>query len=142
MALSLGITRDVQVSYSISDVKSAVEKVALVSKSKCQIEGRDDVMNTFTIALIGGFAVIVPITLQLKKISDTETQIVLTSNKATNTGNQANDIADGFLGKVSQALSGTLDDVQSKSKSGCLGVSLLLLGGLSSGLIGVFYLIF
>ena len=99
MALSLGITRDVQVSYSISDVKAAVEKVALVSKSKCQIEGRDDVMNTFKIALIGGLLVIVPISLQLKQISETETQIVLTSNKATNTGNQANDIADAFLSK-------------------------------------------
>lgn len=123
MALSLGITRDVQVSYSISDVKSAVEKVALVSKSKCQIEGRDDVMNTFKIALIGGMLVIVPITLQLKKISETETQIVLTSNKATNTGNQANDIADAFLSKVSQALSGTLEvPVQTQSEPKKMGL--------------------
>jgi hypothetical protein len=142
MALSLGISRDVQVSYSISDVKAAVEEVASKSKAKCQIEGRDDVMNTFKIALIGGLAVIVPITLQLKKVSDTETQIVLTSNKATNTGNQANNIADAFLGKVSQALSGTLDEAEAKSKSGCLGIGLFLLGGLSSGLLGVFYLIF
>jgi hypothetical protein len=137
MAISLGINRDVQVSYSISDVKAAIEKVAAVSKSFYQIEGRDDVMNTFNMALVGGFAVIVPITLQLKKVSDTETQIILTSNKATNTGNQANDIVDKFLGKVSKALSGTLDEVESKSKSGCLGVSIFLLGGL----IGVLYLI-
>ena len=88
-------------------------------------------MNTFKIALIGGLAVIVPITLQLKKVSDTETQIVLTSNKATNTGNQANNIADAFLGKVSQALSGTLDEAEAKSKSGCLGIALFLLGDLS-----------
>jgi len=141
MALSLGINRDVQVSYSISDVKAAVEEVASKSKAKCQIEGRDDVMNIFQIALIGGFAVIVPITLQLKKVSDTETQIILTSNKVTNTGNQANDITDGFLRKVSQALSGTLDEVQSKSNSGCLGVGLFLLGGLFLSLLGVFYLI-
>jgi hypothetical protein len=142
MALSLGISRDVQVSYSISDVKAAVEEVASKSKAKCQIEGRDDVMNTFKIALIGGLAVIVPITLQLKKVSDTETQIVLTSNKATNTGNQANNIADAFLGKVSQALSGTLDEAEAKSKSGCLGIALFLLGGLFLGFLGVFYLTF
>jgi hypothetical protein len=142
MAISLGINREVQVAYSISDIKMAVEEVSSKSKAKCQIEGRNDVMNTFNIALIGGFAVVVPITLQLKKVSDNETQIILTSNKATNSGNQANDIVDAFLEKVSKALSGSLEGVESNKKAGCLGALVLLLGGLSLGLIGAFHLIF
>jgi hypothetical protein len=142
MAISLGINREVQVAYSISDIKIAVEEVSSKSKAKCQIEGRNDVMNTFNIALIGGFAVVVPITLQLKKVSDNETQIILTSNKATNSGNQANDIVDAFLEKVSKALSGSLEEVESNKKAGCLGALVLLLGGLSLGLIGAFHLIF
>ena len=130
MAVSLGINRDVQVSFPISEVKLAIEKVSAASKAKCQIEKKDDVMNSFSIALIGGLAVIVPVTIQLKKLSDTETQIVLTSNRATNSGNQANDIVDNFLGLVSKALSGE-DITQATatgSNSGCLGVIAILVG--------------
>lgn len=139
MAISLGISRDVQVSYPIQEVKSAIEKVSAASKSLYQIENRDDVMNTFSIALVGGLAVIVPVTLQLKKVSDNETQIVLTSNKATNSGNQANSIVDKFMGLISKALSGDVLDEKSasKGKSGCFGATLLL-GGI---IIGVFFLL-
>lgn len=139
MALSLGITRDVQVSFPIQEVKSAIENVSKSSKSLYQIEKKDDIMNTYSMALIGGLAVIVPVTIQLKKITETETQIILTSNKATNTGNQANNIVDKFLGLISKALSGeVIEEVSSsKGKSGCLGLSLFLF---ATG-IGMIYLI-
>jgi hypothetical protein len=80
--------------------------------------------------LVGGFAIVVPVTIQLKKLSEGETQILLTSNKATNSGNQANDIVDKFMGLISRALSGEVIDesVVSKGKSGCLGISLILVG--------------
>jgi hypothetical protein len=129
MALSIGINRDVQVSFPIADVKEAIEKVCAASKKFYQIESRDAVMNTYTVALVGGFAVIVPATIQLKKVSDTETQIILTSNKATNSGNQANEIVDKFFGLVSKALSGeTIDEkTVSANKSGCLGIVVLFI---------------
>ena len=124
MALSLGINRDLQVSFPISEVKSAIEKVSAASKSKYQIENKDDILNSFSMALIGGLAVIVPVTIQLKKVSDTETQIILASTRATNSANQANDIVDKFLGLVSKVLSG--EDITqpagAESKSGCFGV--------------------
>lgn len=130
MALSMGITRDVQVSFSISEVKEAIDKVSAASKAFYQIKSKDDIMNVYNMSLVGGVAVVVPVSIQLKKVSDTETQIILTSNKATNTGNQANDIVDKFMGLVSRALSGEVIDesVVAKSKSGCLGVFLGLVG--------------
>lgn len=130
MALSMGITRDVQVSFSISEVKEAIDKVSAASKAFYQIKSKDDIMNVYNMSLVGGVAVVVLVSIQLKKVSDTETQIILTSNKATNTGNQANDIVDKFMGLVSRALSGEVIDesVVSKGKSGCLGVFIVLLG--------------
>ena len=130
MAISLGISRDVQVSFPISDVKAAIDKVSAASKAYYQIKSKDDIMNIYNMALIGGVAVIVPVTIQLKKITDTETQIVISSNKATNTGNQANAIVDKFMGLISKALSGEVIDEKtvSNAKSGCLSVALLLTG--------------
>jgi hypothetical protein len=140
MALSMGIQRDVQVSFSISDVKSAIDRVSSVSKAYYQIKSKDDIMNTYDMSLVGGLAVVVPLKVQLKKISDTETQILLTSNKATNTGNQANDIVDKFMGLVSKALSGEeiTEEVVSKGKSGCLGFFIFLIG-IGAGMV---YLLF
>lgn len=130
MATSLGISRDIQVSFPISEVKTSIEKVAASSKAFYQIKMKDDIMNTFSMSLMGGVAVFVPISIQLKKINETETQIILSSNKATNTGNQANDIVDKFLGLVSKALSGEeiTEATVSKGKSGCLGSGLFLIG--------------
>ena len=129
MAISMGINRDIQVSFSIAEVKAAIEKVAEKSGKYYQIEKRDEVMNTYSIALIGGMAVIVPVNIQLKKVSETETQILLSSNKATNMGNQSNDIVDKFLGLVSKALSGeTIDEkVVASNKGGCFGVVLFFI---------------
>ncbi len=139
MAISLGIQRDVQVDFSISDVKSAIDKVSSASKSFYQIKSKDDVMNTYDMALVGGFAVVVPVKIQLKKVSDTQTQIVLVSNKATDSGNQANTIVDKFMSLVSKALSGEeiTEASVSKGKSGCFGVVLFLIGIGA----GIFYLL-
>lgn len=140
MALSLGISRDIQVSFPISEVKSAIDRVSESSKAFYQIKSKDDIMNIYNMSLVGGLAVIVPVTIQLKKISENETQIILTSNKATNTGNQANTIVDKFLGLISKALAGEEinEETVSQGKSGCLGVSIFLIG---LGL-GIIYLIF
>lgn len=140
MALSLGISRDIQVSFPISEVKSAIDRVSESSKAYYQIKSKDDIMNTYNMSLVGGALVIVPITIQLKKVNESETHILLTSNKATNTGYQANEIVDKFLGLISKALAGEVinEETVSKGKSGCLGVSLFLIG---LG-IGVIYLIF
>jgi hypothetical protein len=97
-------------------------------------------MNIYNMSLVGGFAVIVPVSIQLKKISENETQIIITSNKATNTGNQANDIVNKFLGLISKALSGEVvnEETVSQGKSGCLGVSVFLIGLA----VGIIYFIF
>jgi len=140
MAISLGISRDIQVSFPISEVKSAIDRVSESSKAFYQIVSKDDVMNIYNMSLVGGFAVIVPVSIQLKKISENETQIIITSNKATNTGNQANDIVNKFLGLISKALSGEVvnEETVSQGKSGCLGVSVFLIGLA----VGIIYFIF
>jgi len=91
-------------------------------------------------SLVGGALVIVPITIQLKKVNESETHILITSNKATNTGYQANEIVDKFLGLISKALSGEVitEETVSQGKSGCLGVSVFLIGLA----VGIIYFIF
>ncbi|MFN3299395.1 MAG: hypothetical protein ACK41Z_04300 [Sediminibacterium sp.] len=129
MALSLGINRDLQVSFDLSEVKKAIDSVCASSKAKYQIEKKDDNLNYYSIALIGGLAVIVPVNITLKKISETETQITISSEKATYSGNQANDIVDKFLSKISASLSGEEINETSNSSSnkGCLGSLFLML---------------
>jgi hypothetical protein len=130
MAISLGIKRDVQVDFPISDVKSAIDRVSAASKASYPIKEKDDIMNTYDMSLIGGF-VVVHIKIQLKKVSDTQTEIVLVSNKATNSANQENDIVDKFMSLMSKALAGEEinESVVSKGKAGCLGLLIFLIGG-------------
>jgi hypothetical protein len=119
MSFAQSINRDLQVSFPISDVKNAIDTVCNASNARCQIEGKDDILNTYSLALIGGLAVIVPVTVQLKKISESETQILLSSTRATNNANQANEIVDNFIGLVSKALSGAPIEAL-KGNSGCM----------------------
>jgi hypothetical protein len=89
-------------------------------------------MNTYTIWLLGGMMVQVPISVQLKKITENETQLIINTTKATNNANQSNQILDKYLNILSQALSGEMitEENISKSKSGCMG---LFIGIISVG---------
>jgi hypothetical protein len=140
MAISHGIKRDIQVSFQIGDISNAIEKISAESKNRYQIEDKNEVTNTYKMALVGGLMVVVPCTITLRKVSDSETQIVVESQKVTSSGNQANDIVDNFLKKLSVALTGEVVEVDNSQtkKGGCAGfvVSFAIAGA------GVLYSIF
>ena len=85
MSLSASLKRDIVVSYSIEEVKKSIDLVCEKSRSSYQIKEKNDIMNLYTISLIGGLALIVPCAIQLKKVSDNETSIILECNKVNQT---------------------------------------------------------
>jgi hypothetical protein len=91
-------------------------------------------------SLVGGALIIVPITIKLKKVNESETHILITSNKATNTGYQVNKVVDKFLGLISKPLSVEVitEETVSQGKSECLGVSVFLI----ELAVGIVYFIF
>jgi hypothetical protein len=130
MALAVEIKRDLNLTFSIEEVKNAIDLACSKSKAYYQIKDKNDIMNTYTIWLLGGMMVQVPISLQLKKISENETQITLNTTKLTNNANQSNDIIDKFLNVVSKVLAGedVTEETVAKAKGGCFGMMVALLG--------------
>ena len=129
MPVSVGLNRDMQVSFSIQEVKNAIDVVCTKSKKFYQIKDKNDILNTYSLWLLGG-AVSVSLSVQLRKVSDTETNILLQSNKVSQAPDVAIKIIDNFLGLVSRALGGEVIDenVVAAGKSGCLGVLIFLVG--------------
>lgn len=117
------IKRDLSVNFSIEEVKNSINLVCQNSKSYYQIKDKNDIMNSYTIWLLGGMMVQTPVSIQLKKISDTETSILLNTTKPSTNPNQSNNTIDSFLGLVSKSLSGEVitEESVSNGKSGCLG---------------------
>lgn len=137
MSLSASLKRDIVVSFPIDEVKKSIELVCEKSRASYSIKEKNDVMNLYTITLVGGL-VVVPCAIQLKKISENETSIILDCNKVNKTPNQYNEIVDKFLLLISKSLSGEVinENVVASNKSGCLGLLLFLI---TSTLFGVLY---
>lgn len=118
MAVALEQKRDVNLSYSILDVKAAIRTVCNNSGGKVMLKNENDLMNTFSLQLLGGMMVFVPITIQLKQISENETNFYLVTTSSTNTPNQSNQIIDNFLNNISKVLSGDVSEMS--AKKGCI----------------------
>ena len=118
MAIALEQRRDVNLSYSILDVKAAIRTVCNNSGGKVMLKNENDLMNTFSLQLMGGLLVFVPITIQLKQISENETNFNLVTTSSTNTPYQSNEIIDNFLNKISKVLSGDVSEMS--AKKGCI----------------------
>jgi hypothetical protein len=118
MAVALELKRDVNLNYSILDVKTAIRNVCNNSGGKVMLKNENDLMNTFTLQLLGGLLVFVPITIQLKQISEKETNFSLVTTSTSNTPNQSNEIIDNFLNNISKVLSGDVSDLS--NKKGCV----------------------
>lgn len=129
MSLSTSLRRDIVVPFPIDEVKKSIELVCEKSRSSYQIKEKNDIMNLYTISLVGGLALVVPCAIQLKKVSDNETSLVLECNKVNKTPNQYNEIVDKFLNLISKSLSGEVinENVVASNKSGCLGLFLFLI---------------
>lgn len=133
MSIALEIKRDISLNFPIDEVKKAIKTVSNTSKGKVMLKNDNDVMNTFSLHVMGGMLVFVPMNIQLKKISDNETNLLLNTTKSTNTPNQSNEIIDKFLDNLSKALTGELKETEANPKSGCVGLLLTIIsiGGLT-----------
>lgn len=130
MSVALSIKRDLQVSFPIQEVIKSIDVVCANSKAFFQVKDKNAVMNTYSIVLMNGIFIQVPCSIQLKKVSESETQIVIESNKATGTPVQSNQAVDKFLGLVSKSLAGEEinEKVVAKGKAGCFNSFILLVG--------------
>jgi hypothetical protein len=130
MSIALEIKRDITISYPIDEIKLKIRQLCANSKGKVMLKNENDLMNTFSIQLMGGMMVFVPISIQLQKTDDNNTSIHLNTTKSTNTPNQANEIIDKFLDNLSKYLKGEVTET-SNNKGGCFGVLIImiLLGG-------------
>lgn len=95
--------RDFNVSFSIEDVKSAMNKLN-VKSIKLKIKNKNDVFNSYSMEMVDGLTIVRP-TIQLKKISDTETNIIM--NCILREGNMIsqNELLDKYFNLLSVYLS-------------------------------------
>ncbi|MFN5249415.1 MAG: hypothetical protein ACK5DE_00060 [Bacteroidota bacterium] len=142
--MSTSINRDFTVTHPIEEVKKNIDAVITNSKSTYQLSNKNDVFNTYTINLIGGIE-LVAINLQLKKISDTETQVILNSaEKIRNSGHEihVNKIIDGFLNLVAKGLNGETitAEMVASGKAGCMVGALMIVGMGALSIAGIIYI--
>ena len=132
------VERNFNVNFSIDDVKSAIDRVS-VDLHHYKIENKNDVFNSYTFAMVGGINVVRP-TIQLKKVSDTETNIFM--NCILREGNtiSQNELLDKYFNILSVYLSGDEEKIKElslKSKSGCFGIILIGFGLFTSTIYGL-----
>lgn len=115
------VERDFNVSFSIEDVKSAMQR--LDSKTvKLKIKNKNDVFNSYSMEMVDGLTIVRP-TIQLKKISDTETNIFM--NCVLREGNMIsqNELLDKYFNLLSNYLSGDEEAIklhEIQSNKGCM----------------------
>lgn len=129
------VERDFNVSFSIEDVKSAMQK--LDSKSiRLKIKNKNDVFNSYSMEMVDGLTIVRP-TIQLKKISDLETNVFM--NCVLREGNMIsqNELLDNYFNLLSTYLSGDEEAIklhEVQSNKGCVGIILIGFGLFTSTL--------
>jgi hypothetical protein len=123
------VERNFNVNFSIEDVKSAIDRVS-VDLHHYKIENKNDVFNSYTFAMVGGINVVRP-TIQLKKVSDTETNIFM--NCILREGNtiSQNELLDKYFNILSVYLTNDEEKIKElslKSNKGCFGIILIGFG--------------
>ena len=131
------VNRDFNLNFSIDEVKRSIEVVSENSKKSFTIKTKNDVFNSYSMSMVAGITVIFP-EIQLKKISDTETNL-LVNFSVNHKPIIANEILDKFFILVGKSLSGeTIDEeIVAKGKSGCFTVIIGFIG-LSTSIIYYF----
>jgi hypothetical protein len=129
------VERDFNVSFSIEDVKSAMHR--LDSKSiRLKIKNKNDVFNSYSMEMVDGLTIVRP-TIQLKKISDLETNVFM--NCVLREGNMIsqNELLDNYFNLLSTYLSGDEEAIklhEVQSNKGCFVIILIGFGLFTSTL--------
>ncbi len=123
------ISRDFNLEFPIDEVKKSIELVARLSQGSYKLENKNDIFNSYTFLFVAGITVLHP-NIQLKKISEKETNLVLTDNIRNGNTISSNEIFDKFFVLLGRALSGEelSKKIINKEKAGCFTVLIALLG--------------
>lgn len=121
------IRREFTVNYSIDHVMKSIEAVCATKPSVYGLK-KNDAFNSYSLMLAFNLYAF-PVAIQLKKITETSTTIILEATLGTNTRQMptaTNKCIDDFLGLVGRSLKGE-NLAQSIPKGGCM-VTLLFIG--------------
>ncbi len=132
------VERTFNLNYPIQDIKNSIELLSSVNP-KYVIDSKNDIFNTYTLALVSGILVIRP-TIQLKGISANETSITL--NCIFREGNTvtSNEIIDAYLNLLGKSLSGeeiTSETIKANNK-GCFTILIGITGFITTA---IYYMI-
>lgn len=108
--MSEQIRREFVLNYPLDKVKKAIEDACKSSAASFQIKNRNAEFNSYSISLVKMLSVL-PITVQLKKISEGETGIDLSAvagPQLSRVPNFVSEMLDTFLAKVGDFVSGRL----------------------------------
>jgi len=115
------LRRDYTLNYPIEQVKSSIEKVCSVKPGKYQLKNKNEAFNSYSIVLVTGIMLMLPMNIQLRKVSEHETSIDFsvtlgeTSQTAPLVVNQA---LDNFFELVGKVLLG--ENIGNPANTGCM----------------------
>jgi hypothetical protein len=125
---NIKIERDLELEFSVSDIKSNIERI--IPLGIYTKHSQNDVFNTYRISKMDGFE-IVSFNVTIKKIDDNKSNLKLDCiENVRNSGHEAivNRILDNFLDRLGKSLTGLGDEeIKLASNKGCFGLVLLLL---------------
>lgn len=123
------VTRDFNLNYSIEEVKKSIELICELSSSTFTIKSKNDAFNSYTMTMVGGLTVVNP-QIQLKKVSEQETNLVLTCNFKNGNTIASTEIIDKFFVLVGKSLTGENIDKETiaKEKAGCFTIIIGIVG--------------
>jgi len=125
---NIKIERDLDLDFSVSDIKSNIERI--IPLGVYTKHSQNDVFNTYRIGKMDGFEV-VNFNITIKKIDENKCNLKLDCiENIRNSGHEiiVNRILDNFLDRLGKSLTGVTDDeIKLASNKGCFGLVLLLL---------------
>lgn len=126
MNTNITITRDLEIDFTIAQIKENIERVIkLGAYSK---HSQNDIFNTYRIGKMDGLE-IVYMNITLNKIEDTKTKIKIeVVERLRNSGHEiiVNRIIDNFLDRLSKSLIGLEDEeIKKAANKGCFGIIIL-----------------
>jgi hypothetical protein len=129
------VERNFNVNFSLEEVKVAMDRLSS-SSIHFKIDNKNDVFNSYTMAFVGGVTVVRP-TIQLKKVSDTETNIFMNCILREGNTTSQNELLDKYFNLLGSFLSGDeekIKELETKAKSGCMGIILIGFGLFTSAI--------
>ena len=129
------VERDFNIPFSIEDVKVAMQRLD-DNNVRLKIKNKNDIFNSYSMEMVDGLTIVRP-TIQLKKVSDIETNISM--NCVLREGNMIfqNELLDKYFNLLSNYVSGNeeaITQAELQGKKGCMGIIIIGFGLFTSTL--------